>query len=257
LTIWTGVSGHGKTLLLGQVILMAACYGYKCAVGSFEMFPKQTLGRMIRQFTTKWQPPQIEIENAMNWLSGKIWIYNVLGNVPSKKLLELMNYSCRRHGVTHFAIDSLMKISVCSDDYEAQRVFMNDVVGFAKENNVHVHLVAHTRKPKSEGDIAGKSEIKGSSDIYNQADNVLTVWRNKEKEERCFNGHAYDTREPDVVTFCDKQREGGWEGKLPMWHIKTCGQIVNKQDGQITPIRMWMAKEKAEKAVQQRYAEVE
>ena len=50
-SIWTGWSGHGKSTLLGQVITAGVCQGEKVCIASFEMRPKKTLGRIIRQIS--------------------------------------------------------------------------------------------------------------------------------------------------------------------------------------------------------------
>ncbi|OGO94414.1 MAG: hypothetical protein A3F10_02720 [Coxiella sp. RIFCSPHIGHO2_12_FULL_42_15] len=50
-------------------------------------------------------------------------------------------------------------------------------------------------------------DIKGTGSITDLADNVFTVWRNKNKEPS----------EPDAILQCDKQRNGEWEGKISLW----------------------------------------
>lgn len=225
-TIWTGISGHGKSLLLGEVMLFAAIEGERVAIASMEMKPHQTLGRMLRQTTVKETPTVDEIAGCLDWMRGKVWVYDVMGNIAPSKLLELMQYSRCRHAVTHFVIDSLMKCNIGSDDYNAQREFMNSVSSFAKTHNCHVHLVAHARKGKDETAVVGKMEIKGSSDIFNQADNCLTVWRNKAKEEQ----KSSDDTDPDAVVFCDKQRESGWEGKVRLHYFGYCTQFVDEHN---------------------------
>ena len=106
--------------------------------------------------------------------------------------------------------------------------FLNDVCTFAKQTGCHIHLVAHARKG-DESEIIGKEQIKGSSDIGNQVDNSLTVWRNKKKEEKVRANDAYDFFEPDVVVFCDKQRESGWEGKIPLFYVPHAIQFVDNE----------------------------
>lgn len=242
-TVWTGYSAHGKSALLGNVLLFAMLDGERVAIASMEMKPQQTLGRMIRQFWAREKPTVYEIENALDWMRGRVWIYDVMGNIGSKKLLELMTYSTRRHGVTHFVIDSLMKCSVDSEDYNAQRVFLNDLCTYAKSTGCHIHLVAHLRKGPEE-EMLGKEAIKGSSDIGNQVDNSLTVWRNKKKENNVRDGQSYSFVEPDVVVFCDKQRESGWEGKIPLFFLQDCLQFVDPEavdrNGQrVKPYKLW------------------
>ena len=49
LTILTGVSGHGKSMWLSQVILSLLKQKTKCLIASLEMRPVLTLSRMITQ----------------------------------------------------------------------------------------------------------------------------------------------------------------------------------------------------------------
>jgi twinkle protein len=216
-TVWTGISGHGKSVCLGQVMVEALISHYKVAIGSFEMLGEQTLQRMICQSEFNDKPTVEDIDKMINWLCGRLWLYDVLGTIKVDALFELMEYSVARHGVSHFVIDSLMKCDVGSDDYDAQRNFLNRLAGFAKENAIHIHLVAHARKGQTEHDAPGKLDVKGSGDITNQADNILVVWRNKTKEEKRFDEQLTpedDAGMPDAIVYCHKQRETGVEFKL-------------------------------------------
>jgi twinkle protein len=130
--------------------------------------------------------------------------------------MELLLYARARHNIDHFVIDSLMKLDLSGEDYDAQRAFLNDLTGFAIKTGCHVHLVAHPRKGSDEAARPGKLDIKGSSDIFNQVDNVVSVWRNKAKEDRRTTGKAEES-EPDSIIYCDKQRLTGWEGSTRLW----------------------------------------
>lgn len=213
-TIWTGISGHGKSSLLSQIILDAIFHNQRAAIASMEMAGEKTMHRMICQSEMSTHPSRAEIETVLNWFSGRLWIYDLLGNVAGKQLFELMEYSHARNGVDEFVIDSLMKVSIDSEDYNAQRVFMNDLCAFAASKNVHVHLVAHARKGKNEQDAPGKMDVKGSSDIINQADNLVSVLRNKQKESDKYFGKLKPETEdtiPDAIVSCNKQRDSGKE----------------------------------------------
>lgn len=243
LTVWSGISSHGKSAILGMMMLMASLEGQNVAIASMEMRPEQTLGRLLRQLWAARKPIQSERHAGLHWMSGKIWIYDLLGVVSPTKLLELMKYSRCRHGVEHFVIDSLMKCAIAGDDYNAQGKFLNEVVCFAKETNSHVHLVAHSRKGSDENKVSGKMDIKGSSDIFNQADNVLIVWRNKDKEMRVnTDKETYSQTEPDAKIFCDKQRESGWEGVIDLIFRSDSLQFAYKKKGEWAEDEMFYRK---------------
>jgi twinkle protein len=234
LTIWTGCNSHGKSVMIGQVMIGAAVRDMKIAIASMEMRPEQTLGRMLKQFWACGLPSAEEINRGLEWMSGRIWIYDLMGNVPTSKLMELLEFSVRRHGVSHFVIDSLMKCDVGGEDYDGQRRFLNEAVTFAKNHNCHIHLIAHPRKHDEEKPI-GRIAVSGSGDISNQADNVVSVWRNKAKER---NEKTWTER--DCVVLCDKQRETGWEGYIDLDFWKKQEQyIMPGQNPQLTKYHEW------------------
>src|SRR5690606_27025249 len=107
-------------------------------------------------------------------------------------------------------IDSLMKVSLTTKNYELlgeQKNFVSSLADFAKEHKTHVHLVAHPRKTGSDEDIVGKSDVAGTGDITNLADNVFVMHRFTEdqKASRKKNG-----KEPfDARLIVKKNREHG------------------------------------------------
>jgi twinkle protein len=224
LTVWTGVSGHGKSVFLLQMAMEAMAADCRFAIASMEMKGEQTLRRMVNQICAKHlinEPTLEQINNCIEWFAGKLWIYDVMGNVKPDTLFDLMEYSRARHGVNHFVIDSLMKCSVAVDDYESQRVFTDRLATFAKSEDVHVHLVAHARKGRDESDAVGKLDVKGASEIINQADNIMVVWRNKPKEKKMEENQITKDQAdqmPDAIMICEKQRENGWEGRFGLWY---------------------------------------
>jgi len=76
---------------------------------------------------------------------------------------------------------------VNEEEAETSKQLMNWLQAFAKRFEVHVHLVAHSRKPDSRHPASKnppmKHAVSGSKAITDNADNVLCVWRNREKSE--------------------------------------------------------------------------
>ncbi len=221
-SVWSGFAGHGKSSLLSQLILEAMHVGFKAAVASMEMRFDRTLHRMVCQAQKNLNIDAHDLHAVLDWMTGKLWLYDVMGNIQTKTLMDLMEYSYARHGVQIFVIDSLMKCSVGQDDYDGQRVFLNTLCSFAEETNTHINLVAHSRKGNDEMQHPGKMDVLGSSSIINQAANILVVCRNKEKEE--FNREHEGSREKemdsDSVVYCNKQRENGLEFRTKLQHLR-------------------------------------
>lgn len=215
-TVWTGRNGHGKSLVLNHAALAAMHQGERVCIGSFEMHPRKTLSRMLRQAYGKRELTKAEIEAALSWLDGKLWIFDLLGTAKVERLLEVFRYAYRRYGVQQFVIDSLLKCGIDSDDYKRQKAFLDLLNDFANETNAHVHLVAHARKDENELAPPGKLDVKGSGDLTDLASNVWSVWRNRVKEEDVSKLEAGEKVQlsraeimgkPDALLMCVKARD--------------------------------------------------
>lgn len=202
-TCWTGINGHGKSLMLDQVLLGLMEQGERVVVFSGEMPPARHLERVHRQATGVGKPTREYIRAVGNWLSGKCWMFDLVGNAKVDRLLEVFSYAARRYGATHFVIDSLMMTDVPQDGPSAitkQNEAVQKLTGFAKTFNVHLHLVAHPRKGKDESSEPGKMDVAGAGGIVNGADNVFSVWR-ADKDEAPANPN-----DPQAVAEWEKQR---------------------------------------------------
>lgn len=209
LSIWTGINGHGKSQMLGQVVIHAMSQGERICLASMELRPEKLLYRMLRQMCAAREPRIADIKACMEWLRERAWIFNTVGTASATRILEVFAYARKRYGVTQFVIDSLTKCGIEDDDYNAQKAFVDRLCDFKMQHNCHVHLVAHSRKKQSEDAAPGKMDIKGTGAISDLADNLFSVWRNKKKE-----GGEDSPVRYDAILNCDKQRHGEWEGAL-------------------------------------------
>ena len=225
LSIWTGINGHGKSQMLGQVILHAMSQGERACIASMELRPEKLLYRMVRQMTASREPRIADIKACMDWLVGRAWIFNAIGTADPSRLLEVFAYARKRYGVTQFVIDSLMKCGIAEDDYNGQKAFVDRLCDFKLQHECHIHLVAHSRKKMNEDGAPGKMDIKGSGSIGDLADNLFSVWRNKKKES------GEDTETPyDAILNCDKQRHGEWEGALGFYFDRDSFLYLDEQN---------------------------
>jgi twinkle protein len=137
---------------------------------------------------------------------------------------ESFEYAYRRFGCKWFVIDNLAKCGVSEDDYNGQKAVVDMLTDFARDFQVTVLLVHHTRKGQTENIAPGKMDIKGTGAITDMVDTVMTVWRNKPKEEAIQAGIEPAKRSdmegddaPDALLAVVKQRHGDWEGKISLW----------------------------------------
>ena len=213
-TVVTGFSGHGKSAWLNQVILHLM-KKEKTMIASFEMLPKATLGRMCQQ-TGEAMPNDEYILDFLKQLESNLYLYDPEGSTSTKKVLEVIYYCAEKLNVKIMVIDSLMKCGVNEDDLNRQKKFLDDLAVAARDLDIHLFIVAHSRKTNSDYEHATKLDVAGSANITNLVDNVLSVHRNKEREEAFREG---DTSNPILdAAKCSvhlvKQRHGkGVEAK--------------------------------------------
>ena len=238
-TVWGGANGQGKSLVTGQVGLSLCAQGEKVCVASFEMKPLKTLERMARQWSAfnVSDPAFHGNEDAIRqfldlygqfseWTDGKLWLYDQQGTVTARQVCAVARYCAVEKGITHFVVDSLMKCVASEDDYNGQKMFVDELTAIAGDHGMHIHLVHHIKKPADESHKPTKYDFKGTGAITDQVDNVIAVWRNKTKERNRAAGKMVADMEPDALLICDKQRNGEWEGQIGLWFDQTSMQYV-------------------------------
>lgn len=234
LSVWTGINGHGKSQLLGQITLHTMKADSRVCVASLELKPQRLLMRLTRQVAGLSNPTEEYIRAIHDWYSDRLWIFDLVGNAKSDRLLEVFCYARQRYGITTFVIDSFMKLDIAEDDYKRQKLFLEKLCDFKNEYNCHVHLVIHPRKGADEASPPGKLDTKGTGSLTDLADNCFVVWRNKAKEMALqtlqIQGKKPDeelTNQCDALWICDKQRNGEWEGKIGLWFDPASFQYLN------------------------------
>ena len=138
--------------------------------------------------------------------SGKAFIYTLKNFIADKTgFFSVMELAAKRFGCKLFVIDNLMSILEENADslYSDQANFIQRCKDFAVKNWVHLVLLAHPSKAKGEIQNArngnlDKTDISGSNNIANKADNIIAVERN-----------WGDDREWDEIITSLKDRESG------------------------------------------------
>ena len=241
LTIWHGYNGHGKTILINHVMLVFASLGTSSCVASLEFPASKTFKNLSRQAMGKAKPKdESELNQVIKWLDNYFWLYAHVGETTLDNALNIFEYVAKKYGVRHFVLDSLMMLSdLGGEDYDQQKLVCLRLKKFATEYKVHMHLVAHSKKPDTKHDPdkypPRKYDISGSGNISNVADNVICVWRNKEKElgiaaawdlERAGLGADADeirskyVKKEDARFIIQKNRETGEEITRRLWFDK-------------------------------------
>lgn len=224
LTVWTGYNGHGKSLMLSQILLGLVQQGERLCVFSGEMSPERQVKRMAKQATGLDRPTGDYLDAVGEWLRGNVWLFDLTGSATIARLLEVFEYGNKRYGIRHFVIDSLMMTDVPEDgpgSMSAQKDAIQKLANFAKRNGCHVHLVAHPRKGRDESSGPGKLDVAGSSKITDGADNVFTVWSARRDEKDA------PSDEPDARLELQKQRNGETQHfTLALWFVRSAQQYA-------------------------------
>lgn len=236
--VLAGINGHGKSEVAGHIVVEALKGRWRACVASMEFRPQKWLKRMVRQAVGRSDPATAYIGHAMNWLGERLWVFDATGTAKADVILETFAYAAKRYGVELFVIDNLAKCGFDEDDYNGQKGFVDRLTDFAKSYNVAVLLVAHMRKGHDENADAGKMGVKGSGAITDMVDTVLSVWRNKPKEETIRRAEAKGVEadeetlgKPDAVVACHKQRNGEDEPRIALWFDKDSHQFLGSPRG--------------------------
>lgn len=235
-TLWGGINGHGKSGVLGQVVLHFMSVGERVCIASMEMQPHKTLERMARQAACSGKPAAKYLNELSAWTDDRLWIYNHIGTVQRDRMLAVSRYCRNELGVSHMVIDSLMKCGIAPDDYAGQKAFVDQLCSLARDTGIHIHLVHHIRKGERESNVPDKFDLKGAGEITDLVDNLLIVHRNKRKEDELRKDLDDEKRagfeaQADTVLICAKQRHYTWEGNLKLWFDQESLQFRDQKIG--------------------------
>lgn len=242
-TAWVGYNGHRKSMFTSQVALDLAVQRQKILIVSLEMDPADTMARMMRQSSGLQTPDDKAIRQFHRWTDGRLWLFDHVGNLSVDKSLALCRYFADQHQGTHVFLDSMMMICASEEKLDEQKRFSTGLVRLAQETGLHIHVITHCRKPAAgdESKLPTRYEIRGSSAISDQAQNVVVVWMNKAKFAKLeMNRNDIDALDqPCAVVKVDKQRNGRWEGKIQLWHHEPSLRFCDDRITAITPYHLF------------------
>ena len=221
-TVWAGYNGHRKSMFTGQVALDLIEQREPVLMVSLEMLPRKTLYRMCRQATANDQPTAERRGEFLRWTDGRLWLFDHVGRLNPKRCLSLCRYFAEELKGRHVFIDSMMKVCESEESLDEQKQLVGDLCNVGQETGLHLHLIAHCKKPGADGESRPptKYDIRGSSAISDQSANIVTVWMNKAKrgelEKPLERQDREITAKPMHIVTVEKQRNDGFEGRLSM-----------------------------------------
>ncbi len=240
LTIWAGMSGHRKSMLLGWVCCnFARNFNSTVAIASLEMQPEETILRMARQCSGR--PPTIDdVGDFLSWADSRMAIYDEVDKVKWNRIIGFVYYCAKELGIAHIVIDSLTKCGISPKDGEGEKEFIDRLQWAAKTLGCHIHLVCHVRKPQAAGEeyVPSKFDVRGASEMTDLCDNVIIIWKDKKREQILDKADQFGKTHLDAKDIeyldksCDqkfiiaKQRHGSGEGSVRLWFDRPSLQFV-------------------------------
>lgn len=215
-TIWAGINGHGKSMLMGYIALGFLRQNKKVFVASLEMTGISTVGRMASQALAKQYPSEDELKKFCDWHLDQLYIYDHIGTIDPWQVIAVCRFAKQELGVDHIIIDNFSKCLKSDTDLDAQKDLINQIFEASKELKVHIHVVHHAKKGHSEEDQIGKFDLRGTGVLSDAVDNIFLVQRNVKKERIIRDGGQ--SSEADVSLLCAKNRHGDFTGGfIPLW----------------------------------------
>jgi len=247
LSVWSGGNASSKSTYLNQLALESINQNYNVAIYSGELVAKRLLKWLLIQSAGKrnmsynkekeyWFVNSIAKDKILKWLNQKIFIYdNNCGN-KAKEIISSIKECVKRNNVKVVILDNLMSMNLSSygdDKYNVQSEFIQDLSALAKELNIHIHFVCHPRKSTT---FLRKTDISGSADLTNIADNVFIMHRVnndfRTKTKEMFKWHDdYELYNYTNVIEVVKNRDFGIEDYfVGMYFEKESKRLLNEKE---------------------------
>ena len=231
MTIITGVPSHGKSQFLDAMMVNIALEeGWRFAICSPENLPvERHIAKLIEQYSGfpfhegyNMRLPAEELSNCMTWLNKYFKFIVPEETMSIEKLIETAKKVVKRYGITGLIIDPWNEFDHTRpngvSETEHVSIYLGKLRRFARNNKVHVWVVAHPQKLYRNADgsypVPTPYEISGSAHFRNKADNCLTVWRDEQEYNR------------DVKIFVQKIRfkEIGKTGEVTLQYNSVNGK---------------------------------
>jgi len=240
-TVWAGYSKHRKSTFTGQVMAELAHQGHRCLTCSYEMQPHQSLMRMARQVMGQASLKPQTVKEFSRWTDGRLWIFDHMGNINPDKQLAVLKYFAEQLDGEHAFIDSMQFVCESEESIDEQKRFITNLVRMAIETGLHIHLIAHCRKPHNgdETKPPTKHDIRGSSAIADQAANIVTVWYDRARLAKLdrYPSDEAELSKPAALVTVEGQRNGAWEGRLQYWQDEGSMRFTDERG---VPVEPWI-----------------
>jgi twinkle protein len=188
LAIVTGIPGSGKSEFVDYIVTkLNIKHGWRAAFFTPENYPlkfhyaklfEKIIGKKFSQHKTN----ELEWDMAYDYIRNNFFYILNEEDFTVKSILDSAKILVKTRGVKVLVIDPYNKLEHKYTDSETQYIsrFLDQIIQFAKFNNVLIFLIAHPKKmSKVDGkiDVPSLYDISGSANFYNKTDYGITVHR--------------------------------------------------------------------------------
>lgn len=198
LAIITGIPASGKSEFVDYIVCkLNIKHGWKAAYFTPENYPlkfhyTKLFEKIIGKKFSAEKVSEIEWDMAYEYIKDNYFYILNEADFTVKSILDSARVLVRTRGIKIVVIDPFNKLEHKYTDSETQYIsrFLDELITFAKLNDVLVFLVAH---PKKMSKVNGKTEvpslydISGSANFYNKTDYGITVHRNTDDSNVMIN----------------------------------------------------------------------
>lgn len=187
-TILTGGNASGKSSFINTLICNFLQQGVPTALWTGELIAQiqKTWIQMVAAGKTHLRPsnygdgkfyvPNNIGERIDSWMDGRFFLYNNEYGNNWAQIFHDMEILVKA-GVKIFILDNLFSLNIDlleGDKNNKQKELIIQIKDFAKNNKVHIILVAHPRKTMA---FMRKNDISGTGDLTNCVDDIFIMHR--------------------------------------------------------------------------------
>lgn len=248
-TLVTGIPGHGKSEWLDALVVnLARLKQWRFAVFSPENQPiashivkiaEKYVGAPFEPGPTR-RMTEADIDRATTWI-GQHFVHLLPDKPTIEGLLDAARQLVRQRGINGLILDPWNEIDHMRPKELTETEYISRTLGairqFARQNDVHVWVVAHPTKLQREHGkdtypVPTPYDVSGSAHWRNKADNCITVWRDVASDTSDVHIHVQKVRKKIV----------GKVGMIVLRYDRVTGRYVEAQtDAHGRPVRYSMA----------------
>jgi twinkle protein len=226
-TIVTSDTGSGKSLFTNEWALRMALQDVPSAVASFELNLEAVTSRVLSQVANQsfysFIDDDLQTRAIVEQLNNRpYFMLNLRGEVPLLDLKTVLQWGVTVLGIRFIVLDHLHYFLPGMNEKNERSVIDNAlrlVHQWADEWTAHIVIVVHPRKLEDNPRVERK-DLKGSSGIQQEADNILALYR----------ARGYEAEQEKTGVPCDRgatelsslkvRSQLGREGKSWFWFHK-------------------------------------